>query len=140
MIGTLFQGSTVPVLEQVMTFAQKRHNVLAGNIANVDTPGYHARELSLDQFQDNLRSAIDERDAPAILRAINGDGLEQPLGPKIADVADSTDTILRHDENSVNIEHQVSEMAKNRILHNTALTILMRQFRMLETAIRERIN
>ena len=123
-----------------MTFAQRRHDVLAGNIANVDTPGYHARDMSVEQFQGDLSEAIEARDAPPALRMLSDGELDQPLGPKIADVADNSKAILRHDENSVNMEQQVAEMAKNRILHNTALTILMKQFRMLETAISERIT
>lgn len=139
MIESLFQQTLVPVLEQVMTFAQRRHNILAGNVANIDTPGYRARDISLEQFQDDLKAAISRRDKPPAMRLLGGDDFDQPLGPMIAGLANDAKTILRHDENSVNIEEQVSEMAKNRILHNTALTILMQQFRMLQTAIRERL-
>ena len=40
-----------PVLEQVVNFTEARHGVLAGNIANLDTPGYKTRDLSPELFQ-----------------------------------------------------------------------------------------
>ena len=45
MLSGLFQATTIPVLEQMVSFAQARHIVLAGNIANMDTPGYQAHDL-----------------------------------------------------------------------------------------------
>ena len=46
-----------PVLEQVVNFAQARHGVLAGNIANLDTPGYRVRDLSPEKFESDSKQA-----------------------------------------------------------------------------------
>ena len=40
MLPTFFDNTTIPVLQEVASFTQARHNVFAGNIANSDTPGY----------------------------------------------------------------------------------------------------
>jgi flagellar basal-body rod protein FlgB len=40
---TMFSG--VDALEGAMTFHRERHAVLAGNVANVDTPGYQPLDL-----------------------------------------------------------------------------------------------
>ncbi len=50
MLESLFQSTTVTALEQVVNFTQARHTVLAGNIANIDTPGYQAKDLSVRGF------------------------------------------------------------------------------------------
>ena len=34
-----------------MAFTEARHSVLAGNVANLDTPGYKTRDLSVETFQ-----------------------------------------------------------------------------------------
>jgi flagellar basal-body rod protein FlgB len=47
--------------------------------------------------------------------------------------------ILRHDDSNVSLEQQVAEMSKNQAQHNLALTILTNQYRLLQTAISERI-
>ena len=54
----------------------------------------------------------------------------------MAEVAKSAQSILRHDMNNVDMESQVSEMVKNHMQHNLAITILKDQFHQLQTAIR----
>ena len=63
MLASLFDSTTIPVLEQVVTFNQTRHEILAGNIANLDTPGYRIRDISPDAFQEKLKDAIEVRAA-----------------------------------------------------------------------------
>src|SRR4030042_4347215 len=59
MLSSLFSSTTIPVLEQVVNFTEARHGVLAGNIANLDTPGYRTRDLSPELFQQRLQKAIE---------------------------------------------------------------------------------
>jgi flagellar basal-body rod protein FlgB len=106
---------------------------LAGNIANIDTPGYQARDLSVADFQARLKQAINQRDQPPV-----GSPGEAGFAPKplMAEVAKSSRSILRHDLGNVDMETQVTEMVKNEMQHNLALTILTDQFHQLQTAIR----
>src|SRR5205085_12156323 len=101
MASGLFQATTIPVLEQAVNFGQARHNVLAGNIANIDTPGYKARDLSTAVFQDRLQAAIEARHAPASEAA-------DPLSndDTTFSMADAFETILRHEEGKVGLEQQ----------------------------------
>ena len=57
----------------------------------------------------------------------------------MAEVAENSKTILHHDQSNVGIEHQVTEMVKNQMQHNLALTMMIHQFRLLQTAISERV-
>ena len=137
-MGTpLFNSTTLPVLEQVVNFAQNRHRVLAGNIANLDTPGYRVRDLSPEKFQQNLKQAIRIRDE-------DYDSLSDlaESGSNVAsfdDVKESMKSILFHDDSNVSLEHQVAELGKNQAMHNMALTIMRSQFHLLEMAISERV-
>ncbi len=63
MLPSMLNNTTLPVLEQAVNFAQSRHGVLAGNIANIDTPGYKTRDLSPELFQESLKRALEKRDA-----------------------------------------------------------------------------
>ena len=47
--------------------------------------------------------------------------------------------VLYHDGTDVSLENQANEMAKNQMLHNLAITIMTSQFRVLQTAISERV-
>jgi flagellar basal-body rod protein FlgB len=139
----MLNHTTVPVLEQVVNFAQSRHGVLAGNIANIDTPGYKTRDISPELFQKSLRRAIDERNSPpqpelspGLMMAPNE--RKQQL-EQFEEVSESTKHILYHDLSDVSLESQVSELAKNQSLHSVAVSLLSQQFRLLESAISERV-
>lgn len=134
MIANLFNSTTIPVLEQVVNFAQTRHQVLAGNIANLDTPGYRTRDLSSDAFEANLRQAIESRDQQqtSSLASITDD-----LDP-FAPVKAGLEGTLRHDDDNVGLEQQLMEMAKNQMQHNIAMSILNNQLQLIGAAISER--
>jgi len=149
----LFDSSTIPVLEQVVNFTQARHGVLAGNIANIDTPGYRTRDLSPELFQKALKKAIQTRDQPPELSYPYDNHLTDlqatlsqardamgSLAPEdgMAEVKDSMKSVLFHDNSDVSIEQQVTEMTKNQFQHNLAISIMTSQFRLLRAAITER--
>jgi flagellar basal-body rod protein FlgB len=143
MLSTLFDSSTVPVLEQVVNFTQARHGVLAGNIANLDTPGYKTRDISPEQFQKSLKAAVDHRRraAQSPTYEINAElaGRKPVTGHDgMNEVRESMKSILHHDDSDISIEQQVAEISKNQAQHNLALSLMTSQFRLLRAAITER--
>jgi flagellar basal-body rod protein FlgB len=141
MLSGLFDSTTIPVLGEVLNFAQARHGVLAGNIANVNTPGYRTRDLSEQAFQEKLKEAIAEMRRPAgAAPAGLSPGLWQSQpGDAIRNVRSSLENILYHDDTNIDLERQVAEITKNQLLHNFALTVMTDQFKLLESAISERV-
>lgn len=130
MLSNMFQSTTIPVLEEVVNFSQARHTVLTGNIANMDTPGYQVRDLSVEDFQNRLKTAIEDQKPSA-----TSPGEPSSKKTVLADVAKSSHSIVRHDQANIDMESQVSEMLKNQLQHNMAITIMTDQFRLLQTAI-----
>ncbi|MBI1902286.1 MAG: flagellar basal body rod protein FlgB [Planctomycetia bacterium] len=131
MLTSAVQNNTsIPVLEQVLNFTQARHNVLAGNVANLDTPGYTTRDLSPELFHEHLKKAIEERDAAKESGASAGDD-----GRALKQVRDDLKSILRHDGADVSLEKQVAELSKNQMEHNLAIALLASQFGLLRSAI-----
>lgn len=149
MLSSIFNSSTIPVLEQVVSFTEARHGVLAGNIANLDTPGYHTRDLSPALFQEQLREAIDTRHQPPAptydeqLYGIPDDaGRSRHQARELEafrKVEDSMKSILRHDDGDVSMEQQINEIMKNQQQHNLAINIMSSQFRLLRAAVTERV-
>jgi flagellar basal-body rod protein FlgB len=137
MLANLFQSTTIPLLQEMVSFSQARHTVLAGNIANVDTPGYQARDLSVEEFQSRLREAIAQQHETARPRSPGEP--DPPQVPRLAEVAKESSSILRHDLGNVSYEYQASEMNKNLMQHNLALSVMISQFRLLQTAISEKV-
>jgi flagellar basal-body rod protein FlgB len=144
MLSNMFESSPLGALEQVVNFTQARHGVLAGNIANIDTPGYKSRDLPVDAFQTRLKEAVQAQHAAATSPSyeINAQIAGKPTG--VGDenwdqVRETADDILFHDDHDVSLETQVTEISKNQAMHNMALTIMNAQFRLLRTAVTERV-
>jgi flagellar basal-body rod protein FlgB len=139
MIPTLFDNTTIPVLQEVTSFAQARHHVLAGNIANADTPGYQSRDLSVETFQERLQELIDARTHHRRPVASPGDSYASQPGDEMRRVRETLKSVEFLDGSDVGIEQQVTEVAKNQFLHNLSVAIMNSQFRLLQAAISERV-
>jgi len=137
MYGKLFNSTSIPVLQQAVQFSQARHTILAGNIANMDTPGYEVRDLSVDDFQSQLRELIHARreGRTDVSPGIAGGDRAGITAETVAEPR----TITYHDKSNVGIEYQVTEMVKNQMQHNMALSIMSSQMRLLQVAISERL-
>jgi flagellar basal-body rod protein FlgB len=139
----MFDANSLPVLERVVNFTQARHGVLAGNIANLNTPGYKTRDLSPQMFRERLREAIDARDEPVSSTQAISTGIapspQQSSDHHFKTVDDSLGSILYHDETDISMEKQVTEIAKNQQEHNLAINLMAAQFRLLRAAVTERV-
>ena len=127
----LFQSTTLPALEHSLNFAQRRHDLLAGNLANMDTPDYKSRDLSVKNFHEALSDSIAAGADPASVSPTTRD--EIAYGPR-----DAMEQVVFHDGSDVSMEHQVTELAKNQHLHSLAITTMRSQFALLRAAITER--
>jgi flagellar basal-body rod protein FlgB len=136
MLSGIIQSTTIPVLQQVVNFAQSRQTVLAANVANADTPGYQVRDVSVADFQHRLGEAIEQRHKPP---TTNSPGYSEGPPRDLSQVSKDSKTILLHDKSNVGMEYQVSEMVKNQMQHNMALSIMSQQFRLLQAAVSEKV-
>jgi len=137
MLDNMVNSTTIPILQQVVSFAQTRHGILASNIANMDVPGYRTRDVSLDTFQQALKEAIEARNdrrEPVSPGLVSSD----PTEP-MRQVRESMRSILYHDNSDVGMEQQIAEIAKNQLMHNIAIAVMNSQFRLLQTAVSERV-
>jgi len=143
-IEGLFDTGSLPVLERVVQFTHARHRVLADNIANLSTPNFRPREMSVDGFQAALADAVDRRraqtggpNAPLEMK----DTPDLNFGPSSItqkiDFAD--DNILFHDRNNRSLEHTMQALAENAMVHNAAIEMIKSEFGLLQTASQERV-
>jgi len=103
-----------------------RHCALANNIANVDTPGFRRSDVTFhEQLGAALRSAGKSEDPLTVLERVRPE--------KSLDRTRSA----RADGNSVNIETEMAELAKNTLEYESDVQLLMAKLRMLQSAISE---
>ena len=149
MLDPLIGSTTIPLLERVALFGEARQQVLAGNIANIDTPGYRMRDLPVEEFQEALRTALAQRRAqPAALGGSLAElaTLQKPartmreLFPKeLFRAADNPPQSLTfHDAAHRDIETEVARLTKNFLMQNVAVELMAAQFNQLQAVISER--
>ncbi len=140
MTSSVFHQTSIPLLEQVLSFTEARHGILSGNIANLDTPGYQTQDLSVDRFQELLRKALAGQTSQG---HVESQGYQMPgvdmRHPELRQVREALPSILMHDGSDVGLEQQVTELSKNQMMHNLAISIMTSQFRLLQTAVSERV-
>ncbi len=130
-------GSSLAALEQAAVFTENRQALLAGNIANMDVPGYKTRDISTGDFQSRLREALDSGRSPGSAASLIGRPSDVPAMERVRDVSQH---VLLHDGSDVSLEEQVTQISKNEALHNISIALMRSQFRSLEAAIRESVN
>ena len=131
-ISKMLNQDSQPVLEQMLQFTSARHKVLAENIANIDTPGYRQKDLSVERFQAMMRERV-ERRASESAGSVRFDDIEQQ-------VTEPNDGILFHDGNNRSAEQLMSEFAKNALMHNMAVEMLRKQYATMEMALKEKVG
>ncbi|MBI1825610.1 MAG: flagellar basal body rod protein FlgB [Planctomycetes bacterium] len=135
----LIDGGNAPALVNTLSFSEARLRVIADNIANLQTPGYRAKQLDPVAFQQTLRKAITERGSdphqPLHLRSeqvSTDDAGRLTMMPK----EKPAENILFHDGTNSSMELEMSELAKTGMMHDVASRLLRIEFNNLREAIR----
>ena len=144
MIKGLFSYGSMPVLERMVQFTGARQQMIAHNIANLDTPYYKPVDLDPAQFQAQLRDALDRRSRKpnAMRRELDLRGNQQV---RIRDGAmrftpqQKNENILFHDHNNRDVERTMQDLVENTLAHRASIELLKSEFSLLKTAIRERV-
>ncbi len=148
----MFENTSLGSLEKTVEFATRRHAVLAGNIANMDTPGYQTRDLSVDDFQESLKALSTAKRERAFQSPghqfsvlspdgqIAMDGADAKYEQAVEHVFDAMRQVQYHDGSDDSLEVQVLEMSKNQSMHQMAIALLRSQFQTLKMAISESVN
>lgn len=113
-------------LEGQLRASTMRHGVIASNIANVDTPGYKARDVKFNE-------ALSE--ASVVLRNTNP-GHMAPAGQAAGGSVESDQRPSWGDQNNVELDIEVSKMTENAILFQAATTILSKNIQMYKQALK----
>jgi len=146
MIDRLFDSSTIPLLAKVAAFTERRHEVLAGNIANVSTPDYRTRDLPVADFRAALQAAV-EHSQPggasgkaswSFTAAAAGSTAEPFPQTLFRAVEAAPKTLTFQDGNNRSIEKEVMEMTKNSLMQTVAIELMNAQLNRLQAVISER--
>jgi len=117
------------MLRQRMEWHQERQRVLAENVANADTPNYHARDLAPPDFSHEMQAALTlDRTNPLHITAQAGGGS--------AFATDSSDRYqIRPRGNSVTHEDEMMKVASNQMDYEAVTSLYTRSLALIKLAI-----
>ncbi|MCB0341037.1 MAG: flagellar basal body rod protein FlgB [Pseudobdellovibrionaceae bacterium] len=113
-----------------------RQNVITGNIANAETPGYKAKKLD---FEAALSRAIDQ-EGFAKMNTEHADHF--PVGRGAisrlkADVYDNPEINVTNDGNTVDLETEMAKLSENTILYKAAIQLMNKKLATMRYAATE---
>ena len=134
-MSALFDKTT-DALATSLHMRQIRHNVTAANIANAETPGYHAKKID---FENALARALDI-DGMRGMSTSSGDhfalgaGSMQNTRP---DIYENPEGAVNNDGNTVDLEREMSNLTENSIMYKAALQLINKKMAALKYAATE---
>ncbi len=116
--------ASLDTMQSALTFHRERHTVLAGNIANLDTPGYKPLDLQ--------RTTATEASTLAVTSEghIGGASGASSVVQAFAD----TNQMQGPDGNAVELERELSKIDANRARYATSSELVSRRIAMLRYA------
>ncbi|MGB9465425.1 MAG: hypothetical protein WBR10_09950 [Candidatus Acidiferrum sp.] len=106
------------LLERYLDVTTMRQTLVTTNLANIDTPGYHTRDVD---FRGELQRAMNGEDT----------GLTNPFVMPVRGL------IARPDGNNVSVDREAMLLAEVQLQFKAATAVIRSQFAQLSTAIRE---
>ena len=128
--------SHVNLLEKSLDFRARRNALLGGNVANVETPGYKAKDMV---FEQALGDAMRARQ-PGPLKVSDPrhfDGQPKiPLDKVSPTVITSATPEGSLDGNTVNLDKEMAKLGENQIAYQALTQMISHKFLLLKAAIR----
>ena len=120
----------VNILDKAADASWIRENLIANNIANVDTPGYKRQDL---EFEELLKNELGRSQYISLDKKVRNADLSQ-LNPDV--FTDYAGYSYRLDENNVDIDVEQVELASEQIKYQALTTSISSEFERMQTVIK----
>lgn len=127
MIDPVFAGENYEMAKRLLDATALRHEALATNLANIETPGFKRLDLAPD-FARQLQNYSQLSDGH----------IPDSLQPKITE--DTTARAMRPDGNNVQLDHELLEMNRNSLEYDVLTQFASDSLKRLKTAITGRTS
>jgi flagellar basal-body rod protein FlgB len=114
----------IPTLENYLKLTITREQAISANMANIDTPGYHTRDID---FQNELSRAMN-----GVLNQTGESGVSAQLTPVVQEVPGLME---RADGNNVNLDREGLLMSETQLQYQIGVQLVKHQFHQILSAI-----
>ena len=109
--------SMLQALQGYLQLTTERQQLITSNMANVDTPGYHTRDLNFQNAMEHVLQGSNE--------TLSSSSLEIPDLPE------------RLDGNNVNVDRESLLLSQTQLQYQLGVQLVKSEFHKLYTAIKE---
>lgn len=133
-MSNLFDNTT-NALGTSLNMRLLKHNITSSNIANAETPGYHAKKIDFEEALaraldiDGLRGMSTSSDSHFVVG-----GKTNRVRP---DIYENPEGAINNDGNTVDLEREMSNLAENTIMYKAALSLINKKMAALRYAVTE---
>ena len=135
MKADLIFGNTLAQLERSLDLRANNQKLIVSNLANLDTPNYKAFKMMVAEQME--RSSING--APMAMARTHSSHMAPRAGQMenaAVERVESNPRSIRGDGNTVELETEMSNLAENTLLYNTATRIVANKFNLLKSVIK----
>jgi flagellar basal-body rod protein FlgB len=115
----------IGALNTSMNLRLMNQNVISGNIANADTPGYKAQSM---EFEQALRDVLNPNPAGPARKGT------EPVTPEVFDDPNGVESL---DGNTVDRAAEMAKLAENQLLYDASVEMIRKKLGMLKYSISE---
>lgn len=126
MLDELMQRENYVLAKKLLDVAHMRQQAIAGNLANVETPGYKRQDIEVN-FETELRRLAKSNDVK---------GISQLDARTITDLKSPN---VRADGNNVQIDQELLSMQKNAVQYEFLANYTSNSLKQLRSAITGRV-
>jgi flagellar basal-body rod protein FlgB len=133
MADPVFGDSSLNLASKAMDGLSFRRNVISQNVANVDTPGYHALELN---FESALNNSMNSSPKLTMVRTNVGHQLSDSDSSGAYQARLRSGGTERADGNNVDIDQELMQMTETGIRYDALSTAVSKKLNLLKNIAR----
>jgi len=111
-----------------------KHDLLASNIANVDTPGYRRKDIP---FKKVMETYLSYQGPHISLKTTSPKHIKGYRQSRLGEIIKAYEEKTLGTPNNVSLEEEMVSLTENQVLYETTLQALAKQLQMLNEAITE---
>ena len=116
-------SKTFDMLSDLIGARAQRHDVLASNVSNIDTPGYEPKDVDFQNLLGSMQGKA--------IRMARTNGKHFPASTP----GGNLEIVKTGDR--VDMDREMVSISENHLMHNSAIEMLARKFRGLQTVLKE---
>jgi flagellar basal-body rod protein FlgB len=133
------------MLKSKLSYTSQRQQMIAGNVANADVPGYAPHDLKPFSFSQAMQASGAGEAGMMAVPAVRTSAMHIDAGPPAPPIASAAlgaqtsapDSEVRLDGNRVVLEEQMVKMSEARMDYDAAIGFYQQSLGMLRTAIKK---